>query len=303
MTRRRVVGAFVVAALLFLSLWLRGCARRDPGTVAIATVFPAAERVPAALIDEVQLSTASGLELSCMMRRPAAATGRLPVVILAGGFRTGRRAAAIVGARFHGLAFACDYPWRNPGTYGIPRLVARLPRIRSELVSTPLAMRSAADWLRSHPSVDTARVAAVGASVGVPFVVAWAAADDRVGSIALLYGGAPLDDLLEVALRRSVRPASLRATLASFGEAALGPLRPERHAPGLWRRPSFVVIAVDDERVPAHLGEALAEMARGTVLRVAGRHLSADNATLLAMLTDSTVAWLEAVWGTGQGTR
>jgi hypothetical protein len=259
--------------------------------------------VAGAQIDEIQLRTASGLELRCMSRRPAGTSGPLPAVILAGGFRTGRRAAAIAGERFHGLAFACDYPWRNPGTYALPHLIARLPRIRSELVSTPLAMRSAAHWLLEQPSVDTARVSAVGASLGVPFVVAWAAGDARIGPIVLLYGGSPLSALLEVAMRRSIRPAAVRTSLARVGSLALSPLNPPRYASSLRDHSTFVIMAADDERIPASLGEALAELAGGRVLRVTGRHMTATDEGLLAMLTDSTVAWLDMVWGSGPPTR
>lgn len=287
-----------MAALLFLAVWLRGCARRDPGAVTSADLLTERRLDTATTLEELLLQTQSGLQLHCLLRRPADTLHRSPTVILVGGYRTGRRAAAVIGERWRGVAFACDYPWPNPGASGALRLLARLPRVRSELVSTPLALHSAASWLLQHPAVDTARLGAVGASLGVPFVIAWASGDGRVGPIALLYGGAPLDDLLDVAMRRSVSVAWLRQVLAAAGQLALDPLRPEVHASDLWAHPTFTVIASDDERIPASLGEALAELARGRVMRVAGRHMTATDDELLAMLTDSTLAWLESVWGT-----
>lgn len=284
--------------------WLAGCRTKDPGAIAWAGVTPRANPGDSARMFDVVIRGESGAELRCLLRQPAR-EGRMPAVFIAGGMRTGRDAARIVGDAFDGIAFACDWPWRNPGDYSVPGLILRLPSIRSDIVSSPAFHRLAANWLRGRAEVDSTRFAAVGVSLGVPTVAAWAARDRGVTAVALLYGGARLDVLLDHTQRRNIGSDAIRKPLARLVARALMPLEPERTAPALAPRPVLVVIAVDDRRVPREAGEALATAAgpEATVRRVPGEHVSRDATELLRMLTDTTAAWLARVWSEGAAKR
>jgi len=273
----------------------RGCAR-DPGEPVRASITEWPEQDTGWIAHAVVIETSEGLTLNCAMRRPSAGRYPLPAALISGGFRTGRRAALLIG-EFRGVAFSCDYPWRNPGEHGVAGVLSRLPRIRSEIVSTPLAHRAAATWLLAQPFTDSSRLAGIGVSLGVPTVAAWAAGDPRVKAVALLYGGADLGVMLEHSQRRNVPPDFIRRPLAGLVAWGLKPLEPARTVPRLPPRPLFLAVAPEDRRIPPAATEALVAAAgpSARVMRLAGGHVTPNADTLLAMLTDSTNAWLQTL--------
>ena len=299
MTRRRkVLLALLLALALFFGYVALAGRAHDPGPPlrVSATLLPSEG---AFQVESLLIQTTHGPNLDCLVRRPLADSGlRLPAVLAAGGFRTGKRAVLAAGDAFRGVALACDYPWANPGRTGALRLVATLPQLRGALVSTPLAHQAAADYLLSRPDVDTTRLVALGVSLGVPTIAAWAADDQRVAAVALLYGGARLDHLLEKAGERQRWPAWLRKPLAPLLAGLLRPIEPMRTVPRIAPRPLFIAIAPDDERIPRVSSEALAAAAgpQAHVLRLSGAHVTPRAEALLTMLTDSTLAWLDRVW-------
>lgn len=164
-------------------------------------------------------------------------------------------------------------------------------------MSTPLAHRTAATWLLSQPYVDASRLAGIGVSLGVPTVAAWAAADPRVTAVALLYGGARLDLMLEHSQRRNVPQRAIRRPLARLVAWGLKPLEPARSVPSLAPRPVFLAVAPEDRRIPREATDALVAAAGPTarVMRLSGDHVTPSADSLLAMLTDSTRAWLQTL--------
>lgn len=288
----------LAALLLAASVWLWGGRARDPGPPVRVSATRLAPDGPFQ-VESLLIQTANGPDLDCLVRRPLAdSLRRLPAALLSGGIGTGKRAALVAGESFRGVALSCSYPWKNPGTYGGLELALRLPKLRSELVSTPLAHRSAATYLLRRPDVDSAHFLGIGVSLGVPAIAAWAAEDQRVRAVALLYGGARLDRLLDRVGERARWPAAVRAPLAPLLGGLLRPVEPERTVPRIAPRPLFIAIAPDDERIPRVSSEALAVAAgpQARVLRLSGAHVTPRAEALLTMLTDSTLAWLGRVW-------
>lgn len=266
------------------------------GELVGATVAPHGASAGGWLFEDVALTAQEREPLNCRLRRPAvtAPGERLPAVLVAGGLRTGRDAATVIGNGFRGISFACDYPWSDPGRGSTAGFLLRLPRTRAAIVGTPRAHALAAAYLVSRPDVDSTRFAAAGVSLGVPTIAAWAAGDARPRAIALLYGGARLDLVLERALARRVKWGALRAAAGRLFAWMLAPLDPARNVAAIAPRPVLIVTAVDDQRIPPESFEELiaAAAAPVTIVRMPGRHVGTDDAALLAALTDTVTAWL-----------
>jgi len=247
-------------------------------------------------IDRVRLQGRSGGRVDCYLRRPVGgvAPGRAAIVLF-GGIGTGRRAAMLVDPRYGGAILSCDYPWADPSRGSIWRALPRMPAIRGQIVGTPGALALAASYLASQPGVDTNRLAAIGASLAVPFVAAWAADDRRVAAVALIYGGGDLGALFEANLRRRVGSGWLRRGLARGAAILLGPLEPARTVGRISPRPILLVGSRDDERIPRASVDALVRAAGEpkTLVWFDGRHMMPRDTALLRLITDSTVAWLE----------
>lgn len=246
--------------------------------------------------ERVHLRSVTGRRVTCTLRRPAEPepTRRSPAILLFGGIGTGRRAAQLVGPEHAVVILACDYPWEDPSRLSFWRLVPRLRTIRAEVLATPEALTLAASYLVELPEVDPRRLAGVGASLGVPFISAWAARDARVAAVALVYGGGEIGALFEANLRRTIGVGALRWLVARAAAGLLGELDPARTVGRIAPRPLLLVGSRQDDRVPARSVEALVRSARGPVTTVwfPGRHMVPSDTMLLRAVADSTVAWL-----------
>lgn len=265
------LAAFVLAAVLLLA-WLRWDAGRPrddwwaarQGSLSGVT----AERLPVAggmLATAVRLRSDTGLEVGLRALRPATRAGRLPVMIVLGGHRTGRDAVELIGDVRERAVVALDYPYEGPRSVrGLWQTVAALPEIREALLDAPPALSLALDWLHRQPWVDRDRVAIVGVSLGVPFAAAAAARDSRFTALAVVHGAADNRRWLEANLSRRIEAGIFRESVATvLNWLAYGPAYDtSRNIAAVSPRPVLIVGAREDERVPAGATERLFEAAR-----------------------------------------
>jgi hypothetical protein len=285
-------GLLAAAALTWM---LQGGSVRY-GVIARVAVAGDSSPDPSYRLQRIAITTTTGRLIECSLRLPApppAPHSRLGVVLL-GGIETGRRAALLVAPSFDGLVLSCDYPWRDPTRLSAPRFLLALPAIRREVLATPDALRVAADYLLSRAEVDAARLAAVGASLGVPPVSAWAGRDPRVAAVALVMGGADLRAVLAGNLGGQVRWRALRPPVAALLAWLLRPLEPGRTVGLAAPRPVLIIGAAGDERIPRRCTELLFAAAGEprTLEWVGGRHMLPGDTALLRSITDSTLAWV-----------
>ena len=276
--------------------WMQGAPAR-PFLVARVLVAEDSSPTPAYRLDRVTITATDSALMTCALRRPARPTAphsRIGVV-LSGGIETGRRAALLVAPTFDGLVLSCDYPWRDPTRRSKLQFLLTLPAIRRDVLATPTALQVAASYLLSRPEVDPTRLAAVGASLGVPPVSAWAARDRRVAAVALVMGGADLGAILEANLGGQVRWRALRRPVAALLAWLLRPLEPGRTVGLVAPRPVLIIGAAADERIPRRSTELLFTAAgEPKDLRwVGGRHMLPRDTALLRSITDSTLAWVQ----------
>ena len=296
MRRRIALTGAAVALLAAAGTWtLQGGPVRF-GAIARVAVAADSSPDPAYRLERIAITTTTGRTIGCSLRLPVpppARHSRIGVVLL-GGIETGRRAALLVAPSFDGLVLSCDYPWRDPTRLSALRFLLALPAIRREVLATPDALRVAADYLLSRAEVDTSRLAAAGASLGVPPVSAWAARDRRVAAVALVMGGADLGAILEANLGGQVQWRALRRPVAALLAWLLRPLEPGRTVGQVAPRPVLIIGAAADERIPRRSTELLFTAAGEPrdVLWVGGRHMLPGDTALLRSITDSTLAWV-----------
>ncbi len=295
--RRGIVLAAAAGSLaLAAGAWLLQGGPVRYGSLARAVVTPDTSPERGYRLERVAITTSTGRRFACTLRAPVpppAPRSRIGVLLL-GGIETGRRAATLVAPDFHGLVLSCDYPWRDPTRLSTARFLLALPALRREVLATPEALRVAADYLLSREEVDSARVAAVGASLGVPPVSAWAGRDPRAAAVALVMGGADLEVIFAANLGGQVRWRALRAPVAALLGRLLAPLDPGRTVGGIAPRPVLIIGARDDERIPRRSTEELFAAARDPreLQWVGGRHMLPRDTVLLKSITDSTMAWV-----------
>jgi hypothetical protein len=291
-----VVGVVGSGCGVLAATWLLQGRPTRYGELAWSSVAEEESPSPAFRLARVVLGTTGRRLISCAVRLPTtpAAHRSLLGVVLLGGIGTGRRAATLVAPEFRGLVLSCDYPFRDPSDLSIVRFALTLPAIRRDVLDTPEVLRIAATYLLSRPEVDSAGVAAVGASLGVPAVSAWASRDRRVVAVALVMGGADLRALFAGNLAGRIRSATVRSFVAGLLASLLGPLEPARTVGGIAPRPLLIVGALNDERIPRRSTELLyaAAHAPRELRWLSGRHMLPRDTALLQVVTDSTLAWV-----------
>jgi dienelactone hydrolase len=236
-------------------------------------------------IRHVRLIATSGLAVELTVRRAKRESAdRLPLVVILGGHHTGRDAVRLLGDTRGTLVAALSYPFAGDPRPDAATFLREIPAIRSAFLDTPPALMLALDYLLRRPDVDSARVEAVGVSLGAPFVCIAGALDTRFRRVWVLHGSGGSFAPLEMNMRRTIRFAPLRFVAAALANVIIaGPrLAPERWVSRIAPR-QFVMVAADgDERLPRGAVETLYRNARAPkkLLWMPGRHVHADTATI-----------------------
>lgn len=211
------------------------------------------------VLTELRLVSSSGLEVEISLRIPTDTDTPSPLVILLGGYRTGRDAARLVVDTRGVVVAALSYPYRgNPATGGLA-LLARIPDIQRAILDTPPAVLLTVDYLLKQPYVDPERIHLIGVSLGAFFVSVPAVLDPRIRRVWLIHGGGKPAEVLAHRLEGRIPLAPVRhaagriLALMSYSRY----LEPERWVGRIAPRPVILVNARDDDQLTASSIESL----------------------------------------------
>lgn len=247
-------------------------------------------------VRHVRLSVDSGLVVDLAVRVPAERPQRgLPLVLLVGGYRTGRNAVSLVGEGRGMVLAAIDYPLPDARRLKGWRAVAALPRIRGAIYDTPPAMMVALDYLLSLPEVDPARVELVGVSMGAPLVCVAGALDARFTRVWAVQGGGNATVLFDHLLQKKIPTATPRFLAARTIDRLLRTISPEFWVAEISPRPFVLVTARDDERIPKACADVLFERAGMPRARIdlPGAHIKAGDREMIDLLFDTMQAHID----------
>lgn len=235
----------------------------------------------------------SGDSVRAFLRRPRArGEERLAGVILVAGRETGRRAASVIPGPLDAAVLAVEYPEALPTDLSPRALFRRLAEIRRSALRFPPVLRGAARFLAAQPEVDSARIALVGVSFGVPFAAA-AGSDPIFRGVALHHGGGDLYTLFRANL--PLDNALARAVTAGILARYLRDLDPAHHVGAIAPRPLLLINGLHDTRVPRESALRLAWRALGPVRHIwlPHDHLMPGDTAVMRELADSTLSHFE----------
>lgn len=212
----------------------------------------------------VRLTSDSGLRVSFRVVR-AAGGGRLPVLLVLGGHRTGSSAVEFFGEVERRAVVALDYPYDGPQKLrGVADWFGAIPLIRQAFLDMPPAISLVLDWLHEQPWVDRDEIVMVGVSLGVPFAATAAARDRRLNGLVLMHGAADNRRWLELNIGRRMDLGLMEPAMATLAHwLAYGPVfDTAKRVAAVSSRPVVIVGARNDERMPDGQTELLFEAAR-----------------------------------------
>ncbi len=216
------------------------------------------------LTETLTLGSNSGLQVLVRVIRDRQTNGRLPVLIVLGGHRTGSDAVDLFGNVGARVVIGVDYPYDGPEKVkGVRQTLATIPLARRAFLDTVPAVSLLLDWVVEQPWADTERVIIIGASLGVPFAAAAAARDARIKGAVLVHGAADNRLWLEAQVARRIDTGFLHYPLSVILHwLAYGPsLNTGQHIASIAPRPVVIIGALHDERTPAGQTELLYELA------------------------------------------
>ena len=216
------------------------------------------------LTETLTLGSDSGRQVLVRLIRDRQTNGKLPVLIVLGGHRTGSDAVDLFGYVGERVVIGVDYPYDGPEKVrGVRQTLSTIPLARQAFLDTVPAVSLVLDWVVEQPWADTDRIVIVGASLGVPFAAAAAARDPRIKGAVLVHGAADNRLWIEAQVARRVDTGIMHYPLSVVLHwLAYGPsLDTGQHIAGIAPRPVVIIGALHDERTPAGQTELLYELA------------------------------------------
>jgi hypothetical protein len=231
------------------------------------------------VFQDIVLESSDGLVSSMRVKRPNLPARRLPVVLIAGGERTGRHAVDLVDVPGEVAYAAIDYPYTGSRDLdSVTDILGNIPALQRAFLDTPPALILALRWLQRQDWVDESSVELVGVSLGVPFAAVAGAMEPSFSRVWLIHGGISNVQWISHALEREIENDWTRgfiartADLLVYGRSFDTRSRVLEIAP----RPVVIVAAQADERVPDSALRPLEELAGAAHVELVltdGRHI------------------------------
>lgn len=242
------------------------------------------------VLTDITLASSSGLQVQLTVNRPRAVTTPRPLVILMGGYVTGRRAAELI-RNTHGIVIAAiTYPYHGPAAGSDFDFLRNVSAIRQALLDTPPAVLLSLDYLARQNYIDPQHIELAGVSFGAFLAAIPGALDKRFERVWLIHGGgAPAAVFDHFTVNKiSFKPLRwlLTRSFALLIQAEY--LKPERWVGRISPRPVMVVHARNDPSFPpqsiASLDHALRQPYK--IIWLGQEHIGVHSQTLIQQITD-----------------
>jgi dienelactone hydrolase len=239
---------------------------------------------------EVTLTSNTGLQVQLTINRPREMNGPRPLVILMGGYVTGRRAAELI-KNTHGIVIAAiSYPYHGRDAVDNLSFLRNVNAIHQALLDTPPAVLLALDYLAKQEYVDPAHVELAGISFGAFLASIPGALDARFERVWLIHGGGDPVAVYDHMTVNRIKSGPLRWLLTrGFAILTQTPyLKPERWVGRISPRPVMVVHARNDPSYPEQSIVALDRALRQPyqIIWLGQEHIGVRSDELIQQMTD-----------------
>jgi hypothetical protein len=246
--------------------------------------------VPGGRIEEISLTSTSGLAVELALRLPDEPLPGRPLLIMLSGQETGRKAVELLPDTRGVAVAALTYPFGTvPHRDGLALTLA-LRRIQRGIVDTPPAVLLAADYLLARPDLAPGRVELAGISFGAYLAAVPAALEPRIERLWLIHGSGDPQGVIEAGLRKRIGVEPIRRGVAWFlaTAAAAHHLSPEHWVARVAPRPLIVVNAAEDSSLPAEAVNVLHQALKPPfeVLWSPGDHVHPKRPETIDYITD-----------------
>ena len=255
--------------------------------------------------ETIALTLDDGREVQAQLRFPERASGKLPALMLFGGFRRAAKVLDLVHSDRPLVWATFDYPFEPPRKFRFPASLKDAPAARAAIHGAFDGVGKLYQALAQHPGIDPARITVVGASAGAPFATVGAARQPIPGVI-LVQGFGDVTAVIENLIARKYR--------AKYGDWVARPSRwlaewinwyceiPDMAAQARTLRANqrvLMVTASQDDYIPRAATESLwtaLEESKAVHERIdiEGIHLGVgDDSARIADILQRSMKWME----------
>jgi len=254
---------------------------------------------------ESALTLPGGESILVRYKVPEKMQGRLPLVLIFGGFETAGEVLTLINPAKPVILASFDYPFRAPRKLRFPESLGLAPHAKQALHQTreaiPLVIQK---FIADRADVDPDRVVVIGASFGAPFALYAAMDSPEVDAVAIVHGFGDVPGTIQHRLRQIWGPKyGVWADVLAWPFAHLGwwylALPSPSEAAGRLRenQRALLIEATEDHFIPSEsravLREALmGSAARTTIQSVSGDHLQPGAVAQLRDIFRRIETWL-----------
>ena len=247
-------------------------------------------------LSEITLRSSSGLQALLTVSRPRGHESRAPLVILMGGYLTGRRAAEFVRDSHAIVLASISYPYHGGDASTGRGLLHNISAIRQAVLDTPPVVLLTLDYLAAQDYVDPTRIELAGISFGAFLASVPGALDPRFRRVWLIHGGGDPVAVFDHLTANKIKSRPLR-WLATRGFALLIQaeyMKPERWVGRIAPRPVMVVHARNDTSFPQESLDSLHRALRQPyqIIWLGEEHVGVGSQALIQQIADLIASYI-----------
>jgi pimeloyl-ACP methyl ester carboxylesterase len=246
-------------------------------------------------IREMTLQSATGEQVRIALSLPQTQrAGPRPVLVILGGFASGRQSLNYVPEHGDNVLVGYEYPYRKrslkPG-----QIPAEVFAVRRAVIRVPAQVVALTRWLHAHEWADAQRTSLLGFSFGGFFVPSiWRVAecqDMRFAAVSMGFAGVDVDALLRQNLK--LQPDWVRHCVAWLAATSIHVVEPQKHVGHLTGN-VLLINGAHDEMIPMSSALRLQEMVPKpkTIVNLDTHHLNRRNPALVRRVATITQSWL-----------
>jgi alpha/beta superfamily hydrolase len=246
-------------------------------------------------IREVTLQSATGEQMRIALSLPRRQqAGPLPVLVILGGFASGRQSLNYVPEHGDNVLVGYEYPYRER-SLKLGQVPGEVLAVRRAVIHVPAQVVALTRWLHAHEWADAQRTSLLGFSFGGFFVPSiWRVAerqDMRFAAVSMGFAGVDVDALLGRNLK--LQPDWMRHCVAWLAATCIHVVEPRRHV-GHLSGNVLVINGAQDEMIPMSSALRLQEMVPKpkTIVNLDTDHLNRRNPALVRRVATITQDWL-----------
>ena len=250
-----------------------------------------------ARFSELTLQSNSGLQVEISIRRPLDAKQPLPLVLLLGGYGTGRHATELIKQPYNIIIASLNYPYKGDRRMQGIGLLKNIRHIQTAMRDITPAILLTLDYLLQQDDIDKQHVEMVGVSLVAFFAAIPAAMDERIHRLWLVQGAGNPRAIFDYRLKAGIESPWMRRQVAGL-ISLLGNvhhLTPERWVSRIPPRQVIVINSHSDPTYPPQAVSDLHEALRQPykIIWQDGGHVKPSAAGIVKQLSDIVLSEIE----------